>query len=446
MRSSRLVDLICVVVVLFCTVRSAHADDCSANKRGKFKVKIDSAPQGALIYINTKECPSIGVTPWEGELDAGDFTILLEAPGYAPASKLFEIAMIQQTQELFVPLVKQQAPPKFDGPDVGGADAGKAPPEKTIQIEREEQGKAPTPLELGGGRYHVVITLDGKPMFDDFVEVEPTQDGTVATTTETTTKHPTPDRTDTERTITEPVPNRAHSPCVIASGAFDVGFRRFTYDGNMTPNTLRQEAEGGQVLAGPMLELWPTEILGLHGLRGLSLLARFERGVNAQAVTGEGIVGTTTTFWQSVEVSLRDRWIIGGNRLVEVGGGYLRDTFRFNGTANDILLLPDADYQSLRVGVRGALLVGAFEPYVVFEDRIVLDGGALGKRFALGASANGLHAALGVAAHAGHLGARLEAAITDYSWSFKPQTGAMFVASGGSDLITQISLSLGYSY
>jgi hypothetical protein len=48
---------------------AAHAQaNCPGNKPGRFAVKIDSAPQGAAVYINDKACPPVGVTPWEGKL------------------------------------------------------------------------------------------------------------------------------------------------------------------------------------------------------------------------------------------------------------------------------------------------------------------------------------------------------------------------------------------
>src|SRR3954471_24170571 len=94
---------------------TAHAQaNCPGNKPGKFKVKIDSAPQGAAVYINDKSCPAVGVTPWEGALNNADYTVLIEAPGYDLATRPFKVGKIRKTQELFVPLVKKLDPPKID--------------------------------------------------------------------------------------------------------------------------------------------------------------------------------------------------------------------------------------------------------------------------------------------------------------------------------------------
>src|ERR1700751_4852830 len=85
-------------------VTSAHAGDCP--KTGRYSVKIDSAPQGAPIYLGDKTC-QIGVTPWEGKLNKGDYTVIVETPGYETASRPFRVAAVRKQQELFVPLVKK---------------------------------------------------------------------------------------------------------------------------------------------------------------------------------------------------------------------------------------------------------------------------------------------------------------------------------------------------
>src|ERR1700733_453102 len=70
--------------------------NCPGNKPGRFGVKIDSAPQGAAVYINDRSCPAIGVTPWEGKLNAGDYTVLIEAPGYDLATKPLKVARVRK--------------------------------------------------------------------------------------------------------------------------------------------------------------------------------------------------------------------------------------------------------------------------------------------------------------------------------------------------------------
>ena len=157
MRISRLVDIVCVIALVLCGTRSARAADCSANKPGKFKVKIDSSPQGAAVYINSKDCPAVGVTPWDGALNAGDFTIIVEAPGYDSAQKPFKIAKLRKTQELFVPLVKKQEPPKIDV----RADADKNMFGASISLDGQAQGQVPMVITTTVGRHLLEIKKDG---------------------------------------------------------------------------------------------------------------------------------------------------------------------------------------------------------------------------------------------------------------------------------------------
>src|ERR1700761_1824104 len=108
-----------VLFTIFCALAgvtsTAHAQaNCPGNKPGRFPVKIDSAPQGAAIYINDKACPAIGVTPWEGKLNNGDYTVIIEAPGYDLATRPLRVPRVRKVQELFVPLVKKLDPPKID--------------------------------------------------------------------------------------------------------------------------------------------------------------------------------------------------------------------------------------------------------------------------------------------------------------------------------------------
>src|SRR5581483_429722 len=147
-----------VLLTFFCALvgltSTAHAQaGCPGNKPGRFAVKIDSAPQGAAIYINDKSCPAVGVTPWEGKLNNGDYTVLIEAPGYDLATRPFKVARVRKAQELFVPLVKKLDPPKIDvradlDKDVSGA---------TVLLDGQPQGQAPIVLTTTAGRHQVQL-------------------------------------------------------------------------------------------------------------------------------------------------------------------------------------------------------------------------------------------------------------------------------------------------
>ncbi|HEY4241598.1 MAG TPA: PEGA domain-containing protein [Kofleriaceae bacterium] len=144
----------------------AHAQGakCIDAKLSKYKVKIDSAPQGAAIYINDKSCPAVGSTPWDGMLPNGVFTVIVEAPGYDPASKAFTVAKLRKTQELFVPLVKT---PTIDVRSDADAHVGGA----TVSIDGQPQGPAPLTIKTTVGRHLIEIKKDGFEPYSQWVEV-----------------------------------------------------------------------------------------------------------------------------------------------------------------------------------------------------------------------------------------------------------------------------------
>lgn len=91
---------------------AASADPaCISPKPGRYKLKVDSAPPGATVYINSKSCPPVGVTPWAGKLAAGKYTLILEAPGYEEATRPLKVAKVRKVQEFFVPLIKKVPAP-----------------------------------------------------------------------------------------------------------------------------------------------------------------------------------------------------------------------------------------------------------------------------------------------------------------------------------------------
>ena len=141
-------------------------------------MKIDSAPPGAAIYINDRACPAIGVTPWEGKLNNGDYTVIIEAPGYDLATRPFKVAKVRKAQEMFVPLVKKLDPPKIDV----RADADKNMFGATVLLDGQPQGQAPMVLTTTAGRHLVQVKKDGFEDYSAWLETKENQVQTFAPT------------------------------------------------------------------------------------------------------------------------------------------------------------------------------------------------------------------------------------------------------------------------
>lgn len=423
----------CAVVLLAVVIglgSIAHA--------GKYKAYIETEPPGATVYFeSTETSPVCKATPCTVDIPATETIVYIQLENYTP-----EIIALDPKKASRHKVVLKAAVGTLI---VDGADGA------TVQINDEDKGKAPDKFELQEGGYHVVVTTKGgKVLYDDFVEVKAGEEVTVepdGAGTEVGPDETDPEKPDDGGGITAPGSGRPHDRYLQASLVMDVGFRSFRYENDQSDEGVLLEAsEGGQVLLGPMVEVWPTEILNLGKLRGLSLMGRVGFNVNPQPVTQEGTATGLTTFWLTVEALIRHRWNI-GKIGIEVRGGYGRESYQFNGTDSEVAKVPDAIYQSVRIGAR--LVIKAtdkIEPYLVAENRIVLSGGALEQRFMRGADASGLHAALGVQARFGPIAAKLEGTITRYAWTFQSDPSDTRRADGGTDLIGTVQVGVGYAY
>ncbi|HEU4728535.1 MAG TPA: PEGA domain-containing protein [Kofleriaceae bacterium] len=403
------------------------------------KVTIETDPPGAKVYFGLKEDGEVCTTPCTVDAPVGETPIIVEAEN---RRSIIENLIVPRKSARPIK-VTYKLEPAIGTLVVEGADGG------TIKIDDEDKGKAPGRVEgVLAGAHHVVVEKNGKALYDDFVEVEAGHEATVTPPPGPEPVRPTSEEIDASAT---PRPARRR-PAIAVAGVFAFGARQFTFDYTGSDRSQqRNNTELGQLLAGPIIEVWPTTLAGLDALPGLSLYGRFEFGLNSQTVVsddGQNQMGQPTslsTAWQSLELSLHYRWTIAAKGTVEVGGGYAQDRYQFDGRPDEVQLVPDANYKAVRIGGRGSLLLGRVEPYAAVENRLVLSGGAMDTRYKQGASATGVHGALGAVVHFGPLEARVEGGITRYSWTFRPDTGEPMV-DGGVDLIETATVSVGYAY
>lgn len=154
--------IIAVALVVLGAASAARAEVCP--KTGRYAVKIDSAPQGAAIYIGDKTC-QVGVTPWEGKLNRATYSVIVEAAGYEAASKTFSVVAVRKKQELFVPLVRKTDPPKID---VRADSDPKGVAGATVFLDGEVKGQAPLVVTTTAGRHQLRIQKDGYEPFESW--------------------------------------------------------------------------------------------------------------------------------------------------------------------------------------------------------------------------------------------------------------------------------------
>lgn len=427
----------------------------SAARAQKRDVPIESEPPGADVYLNSKDDGSLCKTPCTIKVPVGEAIVILEIADH-----------VSLVEGIDVPKRGKVPVARFKLVRAVGTLVVKGPEGALIRLGDVPRGKAPAKLEVDAGPHTLTLTLNGKQVLQDLIEVEANEEFVVQGKDvaaagggggggggEDGEELVVIDGGE-EGTPEEPkggvaksgAPTVKRDPYVALTGLVDIGFRYFTYKGVLTESTLPDAEELAQVIAGPLLELWPGRLAGVRPLRGLALYGRMQFPLNKQQVSGGALMGTVTTFWQSLEIGARQRWTF-SKGTVEVGAGFVRDQHQYSGSTADLMRVPDADYRVVKLGVRGSLLLGVVEPYAALENRVVLSGGdAIEDRFSLGATANGFRGALGATAKLGPIDARIEGSATRYSWEFKFDNDDAFKATGASDSILMISAGFGYAY
>ena len=159
------------------SARTAAAD-CAATKGGKYKVKIDTAPPGAIVYTNKDKANcTVGTSPWTGNLNAGEWTITVELAGYVTQEKVIKVARVRTEQDTFVPLVKIPNPPKID---IQAADKSVAG--ASVFLDGQPQGVAPVMVTTTPGRHLLELKKDGFDPFSQWVELANDQIQSIAPT------------------------------------------------------------------------------------------------------------------------------------------------------------------------------------------------------------------------------------------------------------------------
>lgn len=162
---------IALLFVLMAAVgaETASAQTCAMDRPSrKYKVKIESAPVGAVVYLDRKECGPVGVTPWQGTLASGDYKVILELDGYNLGEKAIKVARKSALQTFFHPLEKRIDPPKIDI----RADADQNMFGASISVDGQVQGTVPTIVITTTGRHLVEIRKEGFEPFSSWVETK----------------------------------------------------------------------------------------------------------------------------------------------------------------------------------------------------------------------------------------------------------------------------------
>jgi hypothetical protein len=121
----------------------------------KVRVKIDSQPSQAEIYIDSKDAGIKGYTPSTLRLPKGSYTIILELPGYRRVEKQ---VVIGRAQAFLFPLEKAAKPAALDVRAAPGNDAATG---AQLLVDGAGVGTVPSHVEVQPGTHKLTVTRPG---------------------------------------------------------------------------------------------------------------------------------------------------------------------------------------------------------------------------------------------------------------------------------------------
>jgi hypothetical protein len=131
----------------------------------KLRVKIDSQPQQAAIYIDSKGYGIEGYTPSTLRLPKGSYTVILELPGFRTVEKQIQV---QRSQAFVFTMERQTRPAVLDIRAQSGNDAALG---ATLVVDGAQVGTVPLRVEVAPGHHLVEVKKTGFKDYRDAADV-----------------------------------------------------------------------------------------------------------------------------------------------------------------------------------------------------------------------------------------------------------------------------------
>jgi hypothetical protein len=155
---------------------AAWAQDVRPKRKGrKYKVRIDSAPQRASIYLDDEKYGIVGYTPWEGRLEKGDWKVIVKLKGYSEATRVVRVKRTYKTQEFFLPMEKKVMPGVLDMTAAADQNAFGA----EVWVDGQLQGTIPVSISVKEGRHLVEVKKSEFQDYSQWVDLKEGQTVTV---------------------------------------------------------------------------------------------------------------------------------------------------------------------------------------------------------------------------------------------------------------------------
>ncbi len=140
----------------------------AAQSPHKMRIKIDSQPQQAAIYIDAKEAGIKGYTPATIRLPRGTYKIILELPGFRTIEKPITVT---RSEGFIFTLDRQARPAVLDVRASSGNDAATG---AQLFVDGAPVGNVPARVEVSAGKHAIKIS---KPGFNDYSDTADVGEG-----------------------------------------------------------------------------------------------------------------------------------------------------------------------------------------------------------------------------------------------------------------------------
>lgn len=140
----------------------------------KYRVRIDSSPQQAAIYVEGKQYGIQGYTPSVLRLPKGSYKVIIELPGFKPMERQVDVRRAGGTQPFLFTLERAVRPAVLDIRSTSGDSASGG----QLFVDGTAAGTVPGRAELPAGKHVVEVK---KPGFKDFRDTIDAQEGDTRT-------------------------------------------------------------------------------------------------------------------------------------------------------------------------------------------------------------------------------------------------------------------------
>ena len=450
----------------------------TAHAEKTYPIRIETTPPGATVYLEDKDGDPLGRTPYDGKLEAGNHTLIIELEGFVGQVSEISVKKKSSAQKFKVKLAKLEkgtieVMPAKAQTQVAGA---------KVFVDGKEEGNLPDTIKVDAGAHQVEVKKEGYRTYEEWVEVQEGEtsrvkvelvgldgskpeaaasdggNGDDASDPSLGSGDNDDDDVDLEGDDDDgEKPSGRTIPYVAFAAGVELGGRRFRFD-NPQEGNLRPYDAGGVPMIRLGAELTPLAFSTSKAASGWTLTGSYARStpLDSTATINQGqpnqMAVSVPTTWSELNLGAGYRYRYGPADASYVGlmAGYGIHTFTFDfGPSNDTLenQIPDVQYKFISVGLEGRFaFAGRFAALLSGGTRLVSATGNLGDNFQkTDVLAFGMAAGL-AAGITRSIEARLGGRFDQYSHTFTPKDSMEIVADGGTDRFFGVTLSAVFLY